>query len=343
MPRLTPTLCGLLLTACAAGSPSAARDAEHGVLVLLRAARTLSRAEIGGNARPLMEFDHTPVGMQLHVGDGTALVGLAGEADSPGRLLAIDLATATPRWSLPVQMGASVCRRPEHILLLDDKRALIADPDQPSIWLVDLTDVAVTAAMQLPDLLPADLCLDRDGNRMVIRDARSNKMSSVRLPDAVLARNNSPPHSGSRTSGHTMVSLCTGQVWTCRPGQNVVEIRDPDRMTLLHTVTTEDTPGTLLEDVGGGLVFVSCSAAGIVAAFDSRTFEPRLDIDLVAQQTEFSPLPAAMCLDQDSRLLWVACGRGEFVAVIDIARRTMIDRMPIPRGPATLTADTTMR
>ena len=40
-----------------------------------------------------------------------------------------------------------------------------------------------------------------------------------------------------------------------------------------------------------------------------------------------------LCTDPEGHFAWVACGRGEFVAVLDLRAGKLVDRIPAGHGP----------
>ena len=46
-----------------------------------------------------------------------------------------------------------------------------------------------------------------------------------------------------------------------------------------------------------------------------------------------APLPIGICVQPDGDFAWIACQRGEFLAVIDLQTLAMVDRVQARRGP----------
>jgi DNA-binding beta-propeller fold protein YncE len=70
-----------------------------------------------------------------------------------------------------------------------------------------------------------------------------------------------------------------------------------------------------------------------VQVFDVATKKLAHTIDLLGDKTELSPLPIGICIAPDGDRAWIACQRGEFVAVVDLSTFAMVDRLPIGMGP----------
>ena len=84
--------------------------------------------------------------------------------------------------------------------------------------------------------------------------------------------------------------------------------------------------GMVSTAVGAGLVFVSSEKDHVVTVFDQDTLDKKTTIAT-------SERPRAMKLDPAHALLYVACGDGDSIDVIDIKKLAVVRKIPIGDDP----------
>lgn len=125
----------------------------------------------------------------------------------------------------------------------------------------------------------------------------------------------------------------TGDVWVGNRGANTLSIVDRAAGKVVKELPTGDFPFRVTFTADGAFALVSCAEGGEVQIFDAGKRELVAAIDIHGDSSELSAMPMGLCVDPDGKRCYVACGRGEFIAVLDLERRAVIHRIPAGRGP----------
>lgn len=129
------------------------------------------------------------------------------------------------------------------------------------------------------------------------------------------------------------VNPATGEAWVGNRAANTVSIVDPRTGKVTAELPTGDFPFRVAFANGGDQALVTCAESGDVHVFDGKQKKLLRAIEISGDASELSPLPMGITVDPDSRFAYVACGRGEFVAVIDLQQQRVVDRIASRAGP----------
>lgn len=129
------------------------------------------------------------------------------------------------------------------------------------------------------------------------------------------------------------VNPATGEAWVGNRAANTVSIVDPQTGKVTAELPTGDFPFRIAFANGGDHALVTCAESGDVHVFDGKQKKLLRAIEISGDGSELSPMPMGITVDPDSRFAYVACGRGEFVAVIDLQQKKVVDRIVSRAGP----------
>lgn len=128
------------------------------------------------------------------------------------------------------------------------------------------------------------------------------------------------------------VNPVSGEAWVGNRAANTLSVVDAAGRVVFQT-DTGDFPFRVAFANGGDIALVTCAESGDVHMFDARTKDLLAVIEISGDGSELSPMPMGITVDPDSRFAYIACGRGEFVAVLDLAQRRVVDRIAARAGP----------
>ena len=128
------------------------------------------------------------------------------------------------------------------------------------------------------------------------------------------------------------VNPVSGEAWVGNRAADTLSVIDMAGRVVFQT-DTGDFPFRVAFSHGGDRALVTCAESGDVHVYDARTKDLVGVIEISGDASELSPMPMGITVDPDSRFAYVACGRGEFVAVLDLEQRKVIDRIAARPGP----------
>jgi DNA-binding beta-propeller fold protein YncE len=82
----------------------------------------------------------------------------------------------------------------------------------------------------------------------------------------------------------------------------------------------------------GSHALVTCAEGGVLQVFDGKTRTLRHEVSIAGDRSEQGSLPMGVTTDDEGLRAYVTCGRGEFVAVIDLMKGELVDRLPARKG-----------
>ncbi len=125
----------------------------------------------------------------------------------------------------------------------------------------------------------------------------------------------------------------SGDVWVGNRAANTLSIVQRAAGKVVAELPTGDFPFRVAFTADGAFALVSCAEGGEVWIFDANKRERIAAIDIHGDSSELSAMPMGLCVDPEGKRCYVACGRGEFIAVLDLQQRTVIARLAAGRGP----------
>lgn len=236
-------------------------------------------------------------------------------------------------WTEPGSEGATEKRllRPHGSRFLDDRRLVVTSEMGRRLVFVDVADGKVTRTLATPQATM----------HMVAGIAGRDQLAATSVTDGTLAlfdaiaTGKEPPRVVATGKGAEGLAMRpgTGEVWVGNRGEDTVSVVDPAKGEVVATLTTSGFPFRIAFTADGARALVSCAEGGEVLVFDAASRAQRQAISITGDGSELSAMPMGLCVDPEGRFCYVACGRGEFVAVLDLAKGATKTRLRAGRGP----------
>lgn len=223
------------------------------------------------------------------------------------------------------------CPRPHGIQFVGPDRVLVTSEASRRLVLVDITSGRAVRTWTTPQRTMHMVALAADASRAFATSIQEGDLAVFDLrgegqqPVAVVA-------CGEGAEGLAVDPL-HGCVWVGNRAADSLTVVDPATGAVRATLPTGDFPFRVAFAPRGGRALVSCAESGEVQVFDSGTHERLRSIAITAEGSEVGAMPMGLCTDADGRYAYVACGRGEFVAVLDLERGELVDRLKARSGP----------
>lgn len=132
-------------------------------------------------------------------------------------------------------------------------------------------------------------------------------------------------------AGSCAIDPARGALWSVDAAAATLTIAASGAAT--RTIVTGEQPFRITFTPDGALALVSCTEAGVIEGYDAASGARVFTIPIAGDTSELSALPMGLAVAADGRRAYVGCARGEYVAVIDLAQRCVIDRIVVPGGP----------
>ncbi|MBK8097522.1 MAG: beta-propeller fold lactonase family protein [Planctomycetes bacterium] len=221
--------------------------------------------------------------------------------------------------------------RPHGIqFLADGKRVLVTSEATRRLLEVDIDAGKVLRAMPCPQRALHMVVVSPDGKLAHGASPHDGSMSTFDLTVADGACK-------TRTTGDGAEGIAvhptTGEVWVANRRANTVSVIDPINGKAIATLDTGVDPYRVAITPDGAFALVTCTQPGELLAFDCAKKTLAHTVDIGGDKHENSPLPAGICVQPDSAMAYVACIRGEFLAVVDLRNWQVIDRIATGQGP----------
>ncbi len=219
--------------------------------------------------------------------------------------------------------------RPHGSSFVDSTHLVITSESTRRLLLVDLAKDRVERTWTTPQQTMHMVALSPDRKHAF---ATSIKEGNVAWFDLAGAAAPTIVPTGQGAEG-LAVNPATGEAWVGNRAANTVSIVDPQTGKVTAELPTGDFPFRVAFANGGAQALVTCAESGDVHVFDARQKKLLQAIEISGDGSELSPMPMGITVDPDSRFAYVACGRGEFVAVLDLQQKKVIDRIVSRAGP----------
>lgn len=349
-PRVRVPLFALLLQACLGTLPAqapaaAAPSHQDRLLVCNKAAHSLSIFD------PITrkELAVVPTGQGPHevaiAPDGrTAVVSDYGAQQPGSTLTVVDvlagkvLRTISLQETVPASQTGEEPKlrtylRPHGSSFVDATHLVVTSEATRRLLLVDLAQDRVARTWVTPQRTMHMVALSPDRKQAFATSIHEGNVGwfDLAAPEAT-AKAPTIVACGEGSEG-LAVNPATGEAWIGNRAANTVSIVDATTGKVTAELPTGDFPFRITFADGGNLALVSCAEAGTVQVFDGRKKELRQTIEISGDGSELSPMPMGITVDPDSRFAYVACGRGEFVAVLDLQQQKVVDRIVARAGP----------
>jgi YVTN family beta-propeller protein len=168
---------------------------------------------------------------------------------------------------------------------------------------------------------PEAFDLSRDGKLLYVSNEETAEMSVVDL------------HAGKVTTKIPVAEEPEGVtfapdgklVYVTSEQTNQVFAVDAKKHAVVARIPTGPRPRAVVFTRDGATAFVTCENAAMLTVIDAKKNVPAGDIKIVpVAKTPLGPRPMGAVLSPDGKLLYVSNGRGESVAVVDVASRKVV-------------------
>jgi len=125
----------------------------------------------------------------------------------------------------------------------------------------------------------------------------------------------------------------TGDAWVANRADDTLTIVSAATGKVTTTIDTGSVPFRVAFTPNGALALVTCAESGELMILDATTNKPLREVSIHGDRSEQSSLPLGVVSGSDGKRAYVACARGEFVAVVDLAKAEVVDRIDTRKGP----------
>ncbi|HEX5052313.1 MAG TPA: YncE family protein [Planctomycetota bacterium] len=222
--------------------------------------------------------------------------------------------------------------RPHGIQFVARDRLVFTSESARRLVLLDLTTDTVRCTWATPQSTMHMVALNADHTRAAATSIRDGNVALFDLGEAGATKPPAIVPAGEGSEG-LAIAPRTGDVWVGNRAANTLTVVDGKTGVPSQPIATGDFPFRIAFTPDGNQALVSCAESGDVQVFDAAERKLVQSISIHADASELSAMPMGICTDPDGRFAYVACGRGEFVAVIDLRRGTVEDRIVARAGP----------
>ena len=172
-----------------------------------------------------------------------------------------------------------------------------------------------------------------DGNVGYTSNIRGNSITEIQFSTGQtrsLTVSNEPEGIGASPDGK--------EVWTGSNTDGTIAVVDVAAWRVAHTITVGERPYRVSFTPDGKTVVASLTASSRVRIYDAATRKEIATVN-IAGDSEASSLarggaqPVGIAFSSDSRYAYVACQGINAIAVIDLAKRTVVRTIPVGPGP----------
>jgi DNA-binding beta-propeller fold protein YncE len=220
--------------------------------------------------------------------------------------------------------------RPHGIRFLPDGRRVVVTSEKTQrLLVVDVDARKVERALATPQTLLHMVALAKDGAHAFGASVADGTLGTFTLDGS---RPASVLKTGDGAEG-IAVAPGSGEVWVGNRAADTVSIVADDGGKVLQELATARCPIRVAFTPDGACALVSCAEAGQVQVWSTKTRKLVHTIELLGDKTENSPLPIGICVEPEGAFAWIACNRGEWLAVVDLHSWSVVDRVPARKGP----------
>jgi YVTN family beta-propeller protein len=220
--------------------------------------------------------------------------------------------------------------RPHGVRFVAPARVVVTSESARRLLLVDVASGKIERTWTTPQATMHMVAVSPDLRRAAATSIQDGNVVFFGLAADGVA--STPPVACDEGSEGLAIEPGTGLVWVGNRAANTVSIVDPTTAKVVQSLPTGEFPFRIAFTPDGAQALVSCAEGGTIAVFDCKRRELVREISIHEDRSELSAKPMGLTTDPAGKLVYVACGRGEFVAVLDLAAGRMIDRLPARKG-----------
>lgn len=220
--------------------------------------------------------------------------------------------------------------RPHGVQFVANDRVVVTSESTRRLVLVDIAAGAVLRTWSTPQATMHMVAVSADLRSAAATSIKDGNVVAFAL-DSDAAAAQAPVACGDGSEG-LAIDPVRGVVWVGNRAANTVSVVDATAGKVVKTLPTGDFPFRIVFCKDGARALVTCAEGGQVQVWDAVKMELRGEVSIHADVSEQSAMPMGIAVDPEGRRAFVACGRGEFVAVIDLATMAVVDRLAARKG-----------
>ena len=223
-----------------------------------------------------------------------------------------------------------VCSRPRGIKFTADHNGFfLACGDDDTIAIYDIkTRKVLKRFRDIPD--PETFDLHPDGKHLFASNENDALVSEI---DVDTGETIATYETGEEPEG-VLVTPDGKLVFATSESANVVHVIDPEKKTLVKTLLVGTRPRRFALTPDGKELWVSAELSGIVDIIDVATLSNVAKVDFLPPGMRHEQVtPVDVLITKDGSKAYVALGRADHVAVIDVKKRAVVDYVLVGKRP----------
>lgn len=244
----------------------------------------------------------------------------------------VDLSNAiSPRRGKPGGEDGGQHLRPHGVQFVSSHQVVVTSEATHQLLLINIKTGLAEHAWPTDQPAPHMVAVTRDGQLAAISSFPDGAMTFLDLerqrqrPDLIPL--------GAGAIG-LAVHPTTGDAWVANRGSNTISFVSRKTRRVEAVLATGDRPCRLVFTPDGKQILVTCTTSGELQVFDAQRRTLVREISMHGDRSEQSSRPRAVACGPDQRFAYVACTRGEFIAIIDLEGAQYVDRLDARRGPS---------
>ena len=221
--------------------------------------------------------------------------------------------------------------RPHGVQFVSQDHAIVTSEATRKLVLVDIQAGAIHRTWSTPQQTVHMVAVTLDGKHAAASSGADGMVVflDLRADARTLPM---PIRLGAGVAGLAVHPL-TGDAWVANQSTNNLSIVSRKTGEVLATHDTGVVPFRVAFTADHAQVLVTCRESGELMIFDAAKRKLVREASIHGDRSEQSSLPLSVVSGPDSRLAYVTCARGEFVAIVDLESGDLIDRIDARKGP----------
>jgi YVTN family beta-propeller protein len=224
------------------------------------------------------------------------------------------------------------------VFLADDVRVAVVAEDSKRVLIVNIETGEIEQSMRTQQKMPHLAALNVKKNQLYVSNILSN---TVNIYDLNSISGLNMVSTGANPEGMG-ISPDGREVWIAERLGNSISVLDTSTLEIVDSISCPGAPLRVAFTPDGNHALVSVSLTSEVVVFDARTRleAKRIPLDYSATeqntpeiQSKLKPVPAALCVEPDSSLCYVASGNANLITVIDLVKWTVKTRLKTGQVP----------
>lgn len=225
--------------------------------------------------------------------------------------------------------------RPHGVQFVASRQVVVTSETARRLLSLDVERGAVLRTWPTTQASMHMVAVTGDGHIAAASSVRDGSVAFFDLAAAAPADGDAAPGTIATGDGAEGIAMHPrrNEAWVGNRAADTVSVVDGASGALVATLTTGRFPFRIAFTPDGSRALVTCAESGELMLFDADARRLAAEISIHADVSEQSAMPMGVVSDPDGRFAYVTCGRGEFVAIVDLAAAQVVDRMRARKGP----------